>query len=545
MLVFIGWKSAVVETVEQYLEKSFKVNSFAPAQRFFADGLWRVRSYADVALLSTEAMEAMRVRGIGAGDRVALVLRTRADWTIIEIASAMLGAILTPFYSTSTSAQLSELIALVRPKVLIAESGSDLPSEAYSLPSGVISVGASDGDLGDLASPAGLGGEVSVAGRWSDASRHDVFTIAFSSGSTGRPKGCVILQRNYAAVLDMVLRAEKNPRTFHEHRKAAFIYLPLAHASARLQQLTSLCLGGEVIYGHGGTAEILAQIRETQPTYVAGVPRLFETAALIHAQSPQDLRDVFGPNLVYALSGGAPLSPEVLDIYERAGVVVVEGYGLTESSTAIAIGTPHNTRVGSVGQPLPGIGVKFDADQELLVCGENIFSGYMNDEAGTAEVLEDGWLRTGDFGLLDEDGFLFITGRKKNVIVTSTGKNISPEWFENAIRAATGITDFLLIGNGSPYVVGIAAPSQDASLDPSSLLAAARGINRQLSPQERVQKIAILTSPLDLNRGELTASGKVIRDAVERNQSDLIEQIYLGCGGASVLEVERHVPAIH
>lgn len=531
----------MVDTVAEILEQSVQRSLSAPAQRFLSAGEWRTRDYAEMLELAHSAAQVLRDRGVEPRDRLALVLRTRADWTVIELASLMLGTTLVPLYPTATESQIAEALKTARPSALIVEAGTELPRGAATLPLGVLQVGEADGDLGDLADRADRaeGGMV-----WAHTRPADHFTISFSSGSTGRPKGCVILHRNYAAVLGMVLQAERHPEFGYAHRESAFIYLPLAHASARLQQLTSLCLGGEIVYGSGNTAEILTQIEQTAPSYVAGVPRLFEHAGAAASKSKTGpvgearLSELFGSNLRYALSGGAPLPEEYLAAYARAGVQIVDGYGLTESSTAVAIGTPHCWRAGSVGKPLPGLSVRFAEDGEVLVRGENVFEGYLDDPASTSEVLRDGWLHTGDLGYLDADGFLFITGRKKNLIVTSTGKNISPEGYENRFRAATGLSDFVLIGDRWPYVVAIAAPNEREQLDPGQLGSVAAQLNAELAPQERVRKIILLDRQFDEALGEVTASGKVIRVAVERNQSELIAGVYAGRSNTSVLDVE-------
>lgn len=532
----------MVDTVAEILEQSVQRSLSAPAQRFLSAGEWRTRDYAELLELAHSAAQVLRDRGVEPRDRLALVLRTRADWTVIELASLMLGTTLVPLYPTATESQIAEALETARPSALIVEAGAELPREAATLPLGVLQVGEADGDLGDLADRA-EGGAV-----WARTRPEDHFTISFSSGSTGRPKGCVILHRNYAAVLGMVLQAERHPESGYAHRESAFIYLPLAHASARLQQLTSLCVGGEIVYGSGSTSEILAQITQTAPTYVAGVPRLFEHAVSVTAETGDGsnredrLSELFGPKLRYALSGGAPLPEEYLAAYARAGVQIVDGYGLTESSTAVAIGTPHCRRAGSVGRPLPGLSVRIAEDGEVLVRGDNVFAGYLDDPDSTAEVLHDGWLHTGDLGHIDGDGFLFITGRKKNLIVTSTGKNISPEGYENRFRAATGVSDFVLVGDRWPYLVAIAAPNEQDPLDPQQLGSAAAQLNADLAPQERVRKIVLLDRQFSQELGELTASGKVMRVAVERNQRDLIARVYADQPNVPVLHVDPPRP---
>ncbi|UOQ56443.1 AMP-dependent synthetase/ligase [Leucobacter allii] len=525
------------QTVAALLRPMLHAHPSAPAQRFLRDGEWHARDYGELHALVAGVAEGLADAGIGRGDRIGLMVRTRPDWTVIELAAAVLGAVLVPVYPTATPEQLEWLLASAEPRMLIVEAGTPLPPAARGLPAGVVEIGRAEGELGSLLrSSGGLRG----TDKWAAGLPDDVFTIAFSSGSTGRPKGCVILQRNYAAVLRMVLEAERHPVHAHAHRASAFIYLPLAHASARLQQLTSLCLGGEIVYGDGsrGTAGILEQIAESAPSYVAGVPRLFEQAAARHAEDPGGLRAAFGERLVYALSGGAPLAHDVLDVYAGAGVAIVDGYGLTESSTAVAIGTPHDFRRGTVGRPLPGLEVRIAADGEVLVRGPNVFAGYLGDPEATARAITDGWLRTGDLGRVDEAGFLTITGRAKNVIVTSTGKNISPEDYENAFRAETGVEDFVLVGDRRPYVIGIAAAGRGRALETEVLRSAALRLNGERAPQERVQKILVLDEPFRQELGESTASGKVVRTAVERRHRDRLDRIYAGDAATPVLHVE-------
>lgn len=524
-------------TVTEILRDSLSRHAHSAAQRFCVNGVWRTRSYGELAHAAALAAGVLRARGVSAGDRIALLLRTRADWTVIELATAQLGASLVPLYPTATPAQIDDALALTAPAILIAEAGHVLPDSAAGLPLGVVRVGSQDGDLGSLA-PSTIAPET----RWeASTSPESVFTIALSSGTTGVPKGCIILQRNYAAVLEMVVAAEHHPEHGFAHRASAFVYLPLAHASARLQQLTSLVVGGEIVYGSGGSSEILRQVESSNPTYLAGVPRLFETAVREAAGDPAKLRASFGAGLHYALSGGARLSAEVQQAYSNAEILIVDGYGLTESSTAVAIGTPHAWRMGSVGRPIPGVSVAIASDHEILVHGDNVFAGYLDDPSASSAVLRDGWLLTGDLGWVDADGFLYVTGRKKNVIVSSTGKNIQPEAYEERLRAEAGVADFVLLGDDRPYLIGLTGdPKQQR--DPSALIAALERLNADLAPPERVQKLLLLGTALTVASGELTASGKVARGAVERIHRNAIEAVYRGEIAHSVVDLTHRVP---
>lgn len=524
-------------TVAELLRDSLSTHAHSAAQRFSVNGVWRTRSYRELAHASALAAGALRARGVAAGDRIALLLRTRADWTVIELAAAQLGASLVPLYPTATPAQIDDALALTAPAILIAEAGHVLPDSAAGLALGVVRIGSQDGDLGALA-PSTITPESQWEARTEPES---VFTIALSSGTTGVPKGCIILHRNYAAVLTMVVAAERHPDRGFAHRASAFVYLPLAHASARLQQLTSLVVGGEIVYGSGGSREILRQIESSNPTYLAGVPRLFETAVREAAGDPAKLRATFGGGLHYALSGGARLPAEVQQAYSNAEILIVDGYGLTESSTAVAIGTPHAWRMGSVGRPIPGVNVAIASDHEILVRGDNVFAGYLDDPRASNAVLRDGWLLTGDLGRVDADGFLYVTGRKKNVIVSSTGKNIQPEAYEERLRGEVGVADFVLLGDDRPYLIGLTGdPKQQR--DPSSLIAALERLNAELAPPERVQKLILLGTALTVAAGELTASGKVVRGAVERNHCATIEAVYRGESAQSVIDLTHRIP---
>ena len=526
------------------MRKAIRNNASSVAQRWREEGAWKTRTYAELEYRAHEIATVLRDRGVRSGDRVALRARTRADWTAVEIAALMLGTPLVPLYPTMTREQLIPILKQTAPTILITEPGTDNAEDSYNISHGILTLGEDDGDLGDLAGSAMADNS---AIEWHPIGADHLFTVAYSSGSTGEPKGCVILQRQYAAVLDMVTAAERNPESGFAHRASAFIYLPLAHASARLQQLTSLAVGGEIVYGSGGSAQILAQIGESSPTYIAGVPRLFEMAVQLRDQDPHRLRALFGQNFMYGLSGGAPLSAEVQAMYEAAGVLIVDGYGLTESSTAIAIGVPHAWKPGTVGKPLPGLETRIADDGEILVRGANVFSGYLGQGELTAVTVRDGWLHTGDLGSLDEEGFLRVTGRKKNLIVTSTGKNISPERFENLFRAESGTGDFVLVGEGKPYLIGLAAPSTERELNLVAVLDTVMNINAQYSPQEQAKKIVLLDRPLTQEQGEITASGKVVRDAVVRNFQTRIAEAYEGINDDNIIDLDRapsHHPTI-
>jgi long-chain acyl-CoA synthetase len=518
----------MARNIYELLAPHLRAGNGAPAQRFATSNGWQQRSYQELDTLARGVALRLRERGIRRGDRVAILLDTRADWTVVDLAAAFIGAPLVPIYPTSAPAQIADVTRRARPALLVTDRERVLPAlEGLE----IARLGSADGDLGDL-TPDGLPEPSEVAD-------DDLFTISFSSGSTGTPKGCLLTHANYVAVLNAAIEAETHPVNGLAHRGTAFVFLPLAHASARLQQLTTLAAGGELVYGTGDTAALLEQIAQVRPTYVPGVPRFFESAYLRAGRDAVALRAMFGDRLVYALTGGAPISAEMLATYEAAGIPLVEGYGLTETSTALAIGTPHSNRAGTVGRPLPGVEIRIAADGEILAAGANVFSGYLDDADATEAAFEEGWFRTGDLGHLDDDGFLVVTGRKKNLLVTSTGKNVAPEPIENHFSQACRIDGVVVVGDGRPFLAAVVTTG-DFEADDVELLAAARSINALVSPPERIRKIIVVPTSLSIDHGELTSSGKVVRRAVTDRFAGLIDDAYAGRAlvGARVLDIE-------
>lgn len=510
-----------METLIDVLAAHLREGNNSPAQCFQSGDGWKRRTYAELWELVVRTAHRLRELGAGDGCAVAIVSRTRPEWTIVDLAAALIGAPVVPIYPTASQAQFDAIEQTTSPAMVVLDR-DDLHSAAPQF-----RFGEEDGDLGALRRDA-----------LSDAERRAVdqaashvlpthtYSVVFSSGSTGAPKGCVLTHANFASVLRMASEVEAGGPDGAEHRERAFVYLPLAHVSARLQQLTTFTLGGELLYGTGGTADLLAQISELQPTYVPGVPRLFESAHLRVGGVPAKLRAVFGPRLRYALSGGAPMDPEVRAAYEAAGITLVEGYGLTETAAALALSAPHDRRAGSVGRPLPGVDLRIAADGEILARGANVFGGYLDAPEVTAEAFEGEWFRTGDLGRIDADGFLFVTGRKKNLIVTSNGKNVAPEPIENQLRIALGISDVLVVGDGRPYLTAILFAPDERETE--SIIRTVTGVNDDFSPPERVRKVAMIPLALTVDDGSLTASGKIIRPVLIDRLSDVIAAVYSG-----------------
>ncbi|GGL31208.1 AMP-dependent synthetase/ligase [Nocardia jinanensis] len=521
----------MVSSIPALLASHIRPDNSAPAQRFTSSGHWVQRSYAELWYLIGSTAAALRALGVRHGDRVAVQLRTRADWSVIDLAAATLGAPLVPIYPTSAPAQVLDIVERTRPVLLIVDALHIVPGLDAGGPA-VVRVGAEDGDLGELAA-----GDDTGAAATPTVGPHDLYSISFTSGSAGKSKGCLLTHGNFAAVVTMAVAAETHPEYGLAHRDIAFVFLPLAHASARLQQLTTFAAGGELVYGHGDTARILEQIAQTGPTYVPGMPRLFESAYLRANRDPLVLRAMFGDRLIYALTGGAPIAPELLAAYAAAGIPLVEGYGSTETSTALTIATPHANRPGTVGRALPGVELRIAGDGEILARGPNMFAGYLDDPEATAQALRDDWFHTGDLGHLDSDGYLTVTGRKKNLIITSTGKNVAPEYAENIFRQTCRLDGVVVAGDNRPYLIALVLAGGH-TVDDDELASAARLINSAVSPPERIRKIAVVDRALSRADGELTESGKTVRPTVLAHLRGVVDDIYQGTAPDSVRVIE-------
>ena len=450
------------------------------------------------------------------------------------------------------------------------------------------------GEAEDAISMADLGAK----GRGVDASRWeqrysavtpaDICTFIYTSGTTGPPKGCVISHGNYRAMLDMV-----NETSVIEDDDLSYLYLPLAHSFALLIQLGSFDLGATIAYWERDPLKIMPNLAELKPTYFPSVPRIFEkiyTAAtsgmekegglkkaifdwsirvggkmreveregrkpgfllarqyaFADKQVLSKIRNLFGGNIRLAVSGAAPINPEILRFFDAAGVLVLEGWGMTETSTAATISTPDDFKVGTIGKPFPGCEVRIADDGEILVKGPNVFQGYHKNEEATRETIVDGWLHTGDIGEIDSDGFIKITGRKKDIIITAGGKNITPANLEAEIKQHPLVSQCVVVGDRRPYLVALVTLDPEEAVayakehglpeDPAQLAANpdvraaieahVEKINENFARVEQVKKIAILPHDLSQESGELTPTLKVKRAVVASKHEQEIEQLY-------------------
>jgi long-chain acyl-CoA synthetase len=571
------------------------------------------RQFADDV---TALAKGLIATGIAAGDRVALMSRTRYEWTVVDYAIWAAGATTVPIYETSSAEQVEWILTDSGARALVLETPAHLQTAAGVLGAApevarvwMVS-GGTAGDGAGLAVPgrpvpveplsalatAGSGVSDDEAGARRGA-RHtaDLATIIYTSGTTGRPKGCELSHGNLLADVRNVMHGWL-PAIFETPGASTLLFLPLAHSFARIIQVG--CLESGVVLGHTpSVASLLPDLASFRPTFILAVPRVFEkvyngaeqqaSASPVKARifraaaqtaiawseasgtgatggSPgmplqlrhalfdrlvyAKLRGAVGGRVAYAVSGGAPLGERLGHFFRGAGITVLEGYGLTESSAAATVNRPERIKIGTVGQPLPGVTVRIADDGEIFLGGPTIFGGYWRNDAATSEVLADGWLSTGDMGELDEDGYLRVTGRKKELIVTAGGKNVAPAVLEDRIRAHPLVSQCLVVGDGRPYVACLITLDEesvdiwkarfphlkdkavaDLAEAPellAELQAAVDEANKALSRAEGVRRFRVLPGDFTEQNGYLTPSLKVRRNLIVKDFSGDIEALY-------------------
>jgi long-chain acyl-CoA synthetase len=483
---------------------------------------WREVTAAQFRGEVTALAKGLIAAGIGAGDRVALLSRTRYEWTLADYAILAAGAVTVPIYETSSAEQVEWILSDSGARALIAETPAHTEAIAEvlgRLPAveriWLIEGGASGGadaarPLDSLAADGANVSDDALAERRSARTAADLATIIYTSGTTGRPKGCQLTHANMLADVRNAIGAL--PEIFTVSGRSALLFLPLAHSFARIIQVG--CLESGTVLGHTpDAANLVADLGSFQPTFILAVPRVFEKvysgAELQASASPlktrifaaaartaiewsktlgvegrpvpgrqglglraahalydrlvySKLRAATGGRVQYAVSGGAPLGERLGHFFRGVGITVLEGYGLTETSPVVSANLPSHNKIGTVGLPVPGVTVRIADDGEILVSGPNIFLGYWHNEAATAEMIDaDGWLHTGDLGELD-DGHLRVTGRKKDIIVTAGGKNVAPAVLEDRLRAHPLVSQCMVVGDGRPYVACLVTLDEEA-----------------------------------------------------------------------------------
>jgi long-chain acyl-CoA synthetase len=559
---------------------------------------WVSKTYDEVGEIVRNLALGLIDLGIEKGDKVALLSNTRPEWTYFDFAALSVGATVVPIYQTNSPDECQYVLENSDSVAVVVEDDEQLEKvrrirDRVPMLEHVIRMTGESGDSISLAQLAerGAGGDASAwEERYGSVTPDDICTFIYTSGTTGPPKGCVISHGNYRAMLDMV-----HAVSVVDAEDITYLFLPLAHSFALLIQLGSFDLGAAIAYWERDPMKILPNLAEVRPTYFPSVPRIFEkiyTAAtsavekegglkktvflraieigrkvraleragkrpnpilateyrLADKQVLSKIRALFGGRLRLAVTGAAPINPEILSFFDAAGVLVLEGWGMTETSTASTISTPDAFKVGTVGRPFPGCEIKIADDGEILVKGPNIFQGYYKNPEATAETLVDGWLHTGDIGEIDEDGYVKITGRKKDIIITAGGKNITPANLEAEIKQHPLVSQCVVIGDRRPYLIALVtldpeeaiAYARDRGLDQSpeaiaqnkdirdSIETHVEKINQRFARVEQVKKIAILPHDLSQEGGELTPTMKVKRNVVAEKYASVIDDLYGG-----------------
>jgi long-chain acyl-CoA synthetase len=554
---------------------------------------WVDVSYGDLGTIVKELSLGLQALGIERGDKVGILSNTRPEWTYSDFAILSAAGTVVPIYQTNSPEEChyvldhSEACAVIledeEQMEKIRKIRGDLPRLEH-----VISMDKLDGDdvisFDELRERGRGGSDEDFKSRIATVEGSDVATYIYTSGTTGPPKGCIIDHQNWRDMLDMV----ETQNVLMEH-EVVYLFLPLAHAFARLIQLGSVDVGATIVYWERDAAKIIPNLMEVKPTYFPSVPRMFEKIyAMAVSAAPdkeqveqaiklgtkvrqmqergeevpaelqqafdqadqalfQNVRNLFGGRIKQAVTGAAPIAQEILEFFYACGIPVFEGWGMTETSTAATCNTAEAYRFGSVGKPFPGVEVKIADDGEILARGPNIFRGYYKNESATKETIVDGWLHTGDIGRIDEDGFLYITGRKKDIIITAGGKNITPANLENGLKQNQYISQAVVHGDRRPYLVAL------ITLDPEAIVpwAQAQGIedtdmaslaenekvralvqeavdavNSKVARVEEVKKFTILPHDLTQETGELTPTLKVKRQVVAERYADVIDELY-------------------
>ena len=558
------------------------------------DGVWTDVTCAEVANQVRAAALGLIGLGVEAGDRVSIFSATRYEWAIIDLAILSVGAVTVPIYETSSAEQVRWVLQDSEAVLAFAETDAhaamvtELTAELPALRR-VLHIDGSGPKALDQLVEAGASVEPAELTARQEALRaDDPATLIYTSGTTGRPKGCQLTHSN---LLYETRGAKECLPTLLDEGQRLLIFLPLAHVLAR--SLTLSAFANKVTVGFTSDVKnLLPMFAVFKPTVVVSVPRVFEkvyntaeqnaandgkgrifAAAVQTAVDWSRARDRGRPGLVLrakhalfdrlvyhklraalggechaSVSGGAPLGARLGHFYRGVGLTIHEGYGLTETSSAITVNQVGNVRIGTVGTLLPGNSMRIAEDGELLVRGGVVFSGYWRNEQATTDAFTDGWFKTGDLGALDEDGFLKITGRKKEIIVTAGGKNVAPAVLEDQLRAHALISQAVVVGDAKPFIGALitldpeafgawkernhkaaGASVADLATDPDLVAevdAAVKHANQAVSHAESIRKFRILPVDFTEDTGELTPTMKVKRNVVAEKFASDIESIY-------------------
>ena len=577
----------------------------SPAQQLKRGGKWETLPWREVGEAARELATALIALGRKRGDAVGVLSASRAEWVQADFAIFSAGCVTIPIYPTYPADLIQYIVNDAEVRTLIVEDPVQLAKvlEVRGTMERLEQVVVMQGYEGKEPSPfihtweafRRLGRESAdrlkgeLATRVTETKPEDVATIVYTSGTTGPPKGVVQTHRNHMAALEaaaQVLRVEEG--WFH------LLFLPLAHSFGRLESFTGVHRGLTTAFAES-IDKLRENLPEVRPHFLVSVPRVFEKVyagvlAKAEAGSPlkkkifrwavgvgkeasrlkqaklpvtgalavkyrlahtlvfSKMHEALGGRLVFAISGGAPLSREIAEFFHAAGILILEGYGLTETCPILSANRTDAFKFGSVGQAIPGVGLKIASDGEILGRGSNIAKGYFKKPEATAEVfLPDGWFATGDIGKIDPEGFLFITDRKKDLIVTAGGMNIAPQNIENLLKGDPFISQVMVHGDKRPYPVALITVNPEEltkfakeqgilNLDPAALVKHPKVVERvsriveqrntELQSYAKIKKFAILPGDFTVENGFLTPTLKVKRKVIREEYRDALEELY-------------------
>lgn len=531
--------------------------------------------------------------GIAPGDKVAFIARTTYEWTLVDFALFFAGAVMVPVYETSSASQISWILSDSGAVAIIAESAehaariaeirSDVPliREVWTMASG---------DLDTLRAAGAEIGDDEIERRRSLAVAADIATLIYTSGSTGRPKGCVLTHRNFVELSRNSAKALEE--VVQTPGASTLLFITTAHVFARFISILNVHAG--VKTGHQpDTKQLLPALGSFKPTFLLAVPRVFEKVynsaeqkaeaggkgkifraaahtAIEHSRLLQEgkkvplgtrikfalfdklvygkLREAMGGRVTYAVSGSAPLGPRLGHFFHSLGVTILEGYGLTETTAPATVNLAKKSKIGTVGPVLPGVGVRLAEDGEIEVRGINVFKEYWRNPEATAAAFDGDWFRTGDIGSFDDEGFLTITGRKKEIIVTAGGKNVAPAVLEDPIRANPIVGQVVVVGDQKPFIAALITldpemlPAwlannglpgdmslKDAAANPKVREEVQRAIdiaNKSVSRAESIRKFTILDTEWTEASGHLTPKLSIKRNVIMQDFADAVDELY-------------------
>jgi len=529
--------------------------------------------------------------GIQIGDRVAIMARTRYEWTILDFAIWYAGGCVVPIYETSSAEQVDWILNDSGAVAIIVETPTHRELVNPVLPSHTQRIWVMTEDvLAELRTSGAKISDEDVEARRNALTPSTLATLIYTSGTTGRPKGVQLTHSNFLSECGNVVAAASD--LFLKPGGSTLLFLPVAHVFGRMVQIGAINAGLHLAHCSDPVSRLQPDLASFKPTFVLAVPRIFEkiyngaearadaagkgkifrkAAAVAIAYSEGRDKRWFNPlltiqhalfdKLVYskirlamggsveaAISGGAPLGSRLGHFYRGAGITILEGYGLTETTAGATLNVTNNLRVGSVGRPIPGTSVKIAEDGEVLIKGAIVMRGYWQNDAANKEVFDGEWFKSGDLGRLDDEGFLYITGRKKELIVTAGGKNVAPAVLEDRLRAHPLVSQCMVVGDNQPFIASLITIDQDmlkgwiaannksgatlATLvsDPdlhAVIQTAVDEANKAVSKAESIRKFTILANDFTIASGELTAKLSLKRHVISEHYADEIAALFV------------------